>query len=103
MNLKGARIVLTGAAGGIGAAAAARLAATGAGLILVGRDRGRLDYCARRLEATGAAVMAVAADLTSEAGRRAVVKVAGSRTVSRNSPITRVDSFSRANYSSSAG
>lgn len=77
MNLKGARIVLTGAAGGIGAAAAARLAATGAGLILVGRDRGRLDYCARRLEATGAAVMAVAADLTSEAGRRAVVKVAG--------------------------
>ncbi len=77
MNLKGARIVLTGAAGGIGAAAAARLAAAGAALILVGRDRGRLDYCARRLEATGATVIAVAADLTSEAGRRAVVKVAG--------------------------
>jgi len=77
VNLEGARIVLTGATGGIGAAAAARLATAGAGLILVGRDRGRLDGCARHLQAIGAKVVAVAADLTSEAGRRAVVQVAG--------------------------
>jgi short-subunit dehydrogenase len=75
MDVKGKRIVLTGAAGGIGAACATRLAAGGARLLLVSRNARRLEGLSAGLPGEGH--LAVAADLTSEAGRLAVVDACG--------------------------
>ena len=68
MNLIDARIVLTGAAGGIGSATAAALAQAGARLVLTDLEQEPLDRLAATLEP--AAVLAVAAaDVASESGR----------------------------------
>lgn len=65
MKARDARIVLTGASGGIGAAAAATLAAAGASLLLVGRTPARLEALAASLQpAPGATIARHAADLT---------------------------------------
>jgi short-subunit dehydrogenase len=64
MKARDARIVLTGATGGIGAAAAARLAAAGASLLLTGRNPARLAALAASLPAApGATIGWHAADL----------------------------------------
>ena len=47
-SLAGRRVLITGAARGIGAALAARLATHGARLALVGLERDRLDQVAER-------------------------------------------------------
>ncbi|MFF4771965.1 SDR family NAD(P)-dependent oxidoreductase [Microtetraspora fusca] len=60
MRLAGARVLITGASSGIGAATARAMAAAGARLVLAGRDRERLDAVA---EETGG--LAVAGDLTA--------------------------------------
>lgn len=62
MELKGQRILLTGAAGGIGSALAERLAAKGARLALLGRSRARLVPVMERLSGD-VTVFAVEADL----------------------------------------
>src|SRR3954463_8133400 len=56
-------VVLTGAPGGSGAAAAVALARRGAALALVGRDPARLAETARAARAAGAEVTEHAADL----------------------------------------
>jgi short-subunit dehydrogenase len=66
-----ASVVLTGAAGGIGAPTARALAAAGARLLLVGRDGARLEALAAAL---GAAWLA--ADLTTPEGLDAVRRAA---------------------------
>lgn len=76
MKLELARIVLTGAYGGIGQAIAARLAASGTALLLVGRDLDRLQSLASRLRAQGGEVLTIAADLTTATSRAAVVTAA---------------------------
>lgn len=53
MTLAGARVVLTGASRGIGAAAAPALAAEGARLVLVARDGSRLEAVAAACRAAG--------------------------------------------------
>lgn len=63
MQIKQARIVLTGASGGIGAALALALASRGARLGLVGRDVAKLNQLARRLADTGAEVECITTDL----------------------------------------
>ena len=63
MNIHGARVLLSGATGGIGRPLAELLAAKGARLALVGRDRERLAWLAARLHAD-----AMVFDLTSTGG-----------------------------------
>lgn len=72
MNLTDARIVLTGAAGGIGSAVARRLAAAGAKLILTDLRQEPLDRLAHELGATSV-LCALAADIGSDTGRASLV------------------------------
>ena len=75
MKLTDARIVLTGAAGGIGATAANWLAQAGAKLLLTDLRRDALDGVAAELG--GANVLAaVATDVASETGRAALAAAA---------------------------
>jgi short-subunit dehydrogenase len=76
MSGPGYRAVLTGAGGGIGAAMAAALAPACETLLLVGRDAARLSKVQRALEASDARTRTVVADLTTHAGRDAVVRAA---------------------------
>jgi short-subunit dehydrogenase len=75
MNLTDARIVLTGAAGGIGSATAARLAQAGAKLVLADLQQAPLDRLATEL-GHPAVLGTVAADLASDAGRAALTAAA---------------------------
>ncbi|THF61030.1 SDR family oxidoreductase [Pseudothauera rhizosphaerae] len=73
MRLSEARVVLTGASGGLGSALARQLAEAGASLLLTGRDAGRLATVALP---AGCEVRRVAADLTSEEGIAALAQAA---------------------------
>ena len=67
MKLEGKCVVITGAAGGIGAALARRFAAEGArGVVVADRDAGGIETVARELEGRGSAAIAVACDVTQE-------------------------------------
>ncbi|HWH75313.1 MAG TPA: SDR family oxidoreductase [Methylibium sp.] len=83
MKLENASVVLTGAAGGIGAPTARALVAAGARLLLVGRDGRRLAALARALapEPDGRRVEWVVADLTTAEGIEAVRLAARARQV----------------------
>lgn len=70
MELNGKTALVTGASGGIGAALARALASAGTQLILTGRDGERLAALHREL---GAHHQMVVADLTTPAGRAAVI------------------------------
>jgi NAD(P)-dependent dehydrogenase (short-subunit alcohol dehydrogenase family) len=65
---------VTGAAQGLGYAAAARLATDGASVALLDRDRERLEAAATALGAQGLTILPHAVDLTDEAGVRAAVE-----------------------------
>jgi short-subunit dehydrogenase len=80
MNLTDARIALTGAAGGIGSATAARLAHTGAKLVLADLNQGSLDRLAADL-GPDAVLATVGADLAAEAGRAALAHAAREHSV----------------------
>jgi short-subunit dehydrogenase len=73
MKLKGARVLLTGAAGGIGSALAMRLLEQGASLALIGRTDGELDSLVGRLRDTGGTVHAASADLLDPDARERVI------------------------------
>lgn len=70
MNVKGKRLLLTGATGGIGAAMAERLAREGATLVLVSRNQDRLDSLLASLP--GETHECCAADIGQHEGRAAV-------------------------------
>ncbi|MEW5789029.1 MAG: SDR family oxidoreductase [Pseudomonadota bacterium] len=63
MELTGARILLTGASGGLGQALARALAEAGADLFLLGRDAERLAALVQDLAGTGARLHCLAVDL----------------------------------------
>ncbi len=73
MELNNARVLLTGASGGIGSALAERLGAKGAALALLGRDRQTLEGVAQRLRARGGTAQAVCVDLLDGVAARAAV------------------------------
>jgi short-subunit dehydrogenase len=78
MNLTDARIVLTGAAGGIGCATAARLAHAGAKLVITDLKQETLERLAMEIGPSNV-LTAVAADVTTDVGRTAVVTAARQR------------------------
>jgi short-subunit dehydrogenase len=73
MKLKDARIILTGATGGIGQALSHELAGRGARLGLVGRRQEKLQALAKELVQFGAEVEPIIADLSDSHGREQVV------------------------------
>jgi len=73
MQLKNARILLTGASGGLGQELARQLADCGAALLLAGRDSGRLNALATSL---GPGVASICADLERASGVAALAGAA---------------------------
>jgi short-subunit dehydrogenase len=73
MSPRNARVLLTGAAGGIGSAVARRLVRSGAKLLLTDLREQPLGRLANDLRADGPAAATVAADVTTETGRAAVL------------------------------
>ncbi|WP_157546462.1 SDR family oxidoreductase [Mycobacterium sp. IS-1742] len=65
VDLRGKRILLTGASSGIGAVAAQRLAAEGAFVIAVARREALLDEVVARIAAAGGAATAIPANLAN--------------------------------------
>lgn len=73
-SLAGQTVLVTGAAGGIGAATALRLAEAGAGVIVHYHTAGeRADALARRIGEQGGRAFAVGADLSREEGIRGLL------------------------------
>jgi short-subunit dehydrogenase len=78
-NLRGARVLITGASSGIGRSLAEQAARAGASVILTARSADALNELAGRLAADGAEAAAIPADLTSEADRRRLIEAAAER------------------------
>ena len=79
MELKQARILLTGATGGLGQALALALAEQGASLLLAGRDLAKLAKLADRISGIGGAgcvAQSIAADLNQSQGIESVAAAA---------------------------
>jgi NAD(P)-dependent dehydrogenase (short-subunit alcohol dehydrogenase family) len=73
--------VITGAAGGMGAPSAVRLAAKGCALLLCDLDAGRLEAVAAPLRASGTQVDILAEDIASPAFPARLIKALGDRPV----------------------
>lgn len=67
-------VLVTGAAGGLGAAISAGVAAQGADVVLVDVDEAGLAHVAESVEATGRRAMSVTADASSRAAVEAIVR-----------------------------
>jgi short-subunit dehydrogenase len=76
LDLRGARVLLTGASSGIGAALARRLAAEGSRLVLASRSRERLEALAESIRAAAGDAVAAPADVADPAQRAALVETA---------------------------
>lgn len=76
MNFQQQRIVLTGAAGGIGIQLAERLAATGAHIALIDRNIKPAEVLARQLDPHGERLFAIAGDLLDRDARDAAIQQA---------------------------
>lgn len=75
-DLKGKRVILTGATGGMGQATARYLAKGGARVVIAARTVETLENLASELRATGAEVIAVPTDVTVPADRERLVRTA---------------------------
>lgn len=77
IDLRGKRILLTGASSGIGAVAAVKFAAAGATVIAVGRREELLSEVVGRITAAGGEAIAMAANLTDMEAVDALARSAG--------------------------
>jgi len=75
-DLKGRRVLITGASSGIGRCLAEQLAAEGARLAVAARSGEKLTELARDLKAQGADAVAITADVTKDEDRRRMLAVA---------------------------
>ncbi|HEY1191569.1 MAG TPA: SDR family NAD(P)-dependent oxidoreductase [Gemmata sp.] len=75
-ELRGKRVILTGAGGGIGRAVASALVGAGARVALASRSADKLNALADELRAAGGDVTAVPTDLTDPRDRRRLVESA---------------------------
>lgn len=82
MQLSDARIVVTGATGGLGRILAMQLAEAGADLVVTGRDPARLSHLSDALRKTGREVRTLVADLCVERDRERLAAIAGELNVS---------------------
>ncbi len=73
-DLRGARVLLTGASSGIGRALTLELARHGARLVLASRNRERLDSLTAEVHAAGGEAVAVATDVTDPVQRARLVE-----------------------------
>jgi short-subunit dehydrogenase len=78
MNLTDARVLLTGASGGIGWAVARELRERGADILLTGRDLKALQSLAREIDPQGYSTLVIPADVASHAERRGLIDAASS-------------------------
>jgi short-subunit dehydrogenase len=76
LDLRGARILLTGASSGIGSALALRLAAEGVRLALASRNQERLDKLAADIRVGGGEAVAVPTDVADAAQRARLIEAA---------------------------
>ena len=72
-RLHDARVVLTGAAGGIGTEIAKELVRKQCRVGLVGRNKVKLDELAEELKALGGDVLVIPADITHQSARKSIV------------------------------
>jgi NAD(P)-dependent dehydrogenase (short-subunit alcohol dehydrogenase family) len=80
MKLDGKCVVVTGAAGGIGAALARRFAAEGArGVVVSDRDAAGIETVAQQITASGSEAIAVPCDVTNQSQLEALVDTAEAR------------------------
>jgi NAD(P)-dependent dehydrogenase (short-subunit alcohol dehydrogenase family) len=77
IDLRGKRILLTGASSGIGEVGAQRLAAEGATVIVVARRKALLDLLVERITAAGGHAVAISADLADMSAVDDLVSAAG--------------------------
>jgi short-subunit dehydrogenase len=78
-EMRGSRILITGASSGIGRSLAEQAARAGARVAVTARSADKLEELAALLTAEGADVTAVPADLTSDAERRRLLEVVTQR------------------------
>jgi short-subunit dehydrogenase len=78
-DLRGLRVAVTGASGGIGEALSVELASRGARLLITGRREERLSLLTARLRSTGNKAVSVIGDVTDDSVRRAIVEQARSQ------------------------
>jgi short-subunit dehydrogenase len=74
LDLRGARVLLTGASSGIGRALALELAGHGARLVLASRDKTRLDELAHAVREKGGEAVVVPTDVTDPAQRGQLIE-----------------------------
>lgn len=77
LGIRGKKAIVCAASKGLGFGCAEQLAMAGADLMICARTDGPLQAAAERLRGHGVSVTAVACDITTEAGRDAVLAAAG--------------------------